>query len=325
MTAEFTRSFIVEESESRDRLDHFLERRIAGLSRGRIRSAILRGEVTVDGEHRESGRKLRPGQQIVVAFESAPLLTMAPEDIPLSVIHEDDELLVVNKPAGMYAHPTHRVHSGTLLNAAAWHLNLGSPLVTIKPLLVHRLDRATSGLLVMSKTLKAHAFVAKQWMERRVEKAYVALLSGRLAEVEGIIDAPIGSSREHHPGFRVMQEGRPAQTRYREVERIGPWALVEMEPLTGRTNQLRIHAAFGGAAIAGDDLHGQPELEVFRAANPGVEEPGRLFLHAARLRFEHPMTRKPLELVAPLPPELDEFLRVVRTIDREEGPRIRRI
>ena len=313
MTAEFTRSFIVEESESRDRLDHFLEHRIAGLSRGRIRSAILRGEVTVDGEPRDSGRKLIPGQQIVVAFDREPLLTMTPEDIPLSIVHEDDALLVVNKPAGMYAHPTHRVHAGTLLNAAAWHLNATNPSVTIKPLLVHRLDRATSGLLVMSKTLKAHAFVAKQWMERRVGKAYVALLCGHLPEDEGIIDAPIGSSRDHHPGFRVMPDGRHAQTRYREIERIGPWSLVEMEPLTGRTNQLRIHAAYAGAAIAGDDLHGQPELEVFRERNPEAVQPDRLFLHAAFLRFQHPVTRELLELEAPLPSELEAFACGLRT------------
>ncbi|MBK6426516.1 MAG: RluA family pseudouridine synthase [Blastocatellia bacterium] len=312
MTAEFTRSFIVDESESRDRLDYFLERRIVGLSRGRIRSAILRGEVTVDGESRDSGRKLRPGQQIVVAFDREPPLTMTPEDIPLSIVHEDDALLVVNKPAGMYAHPTHRIHAGTLLNAAAWHLNATNPSVTIKPLLVHRLDRATSGLLVMSKTLKAHAFVAKQWMERRVEKGYIALLCGRLPESEGIIDAPIGSSRDHHPGFRVMPDGRPAQSRYRELERIGPWTLADMEPLTGRTNQLRIHAAFAGAAVAGDDLHGQPELEIFREANPGADQPERLFLHAARLRFQHPVTREHLGLEAPLPVELEAFLAAIR-------------
>lgn len=312
MTAEFTRSFIVDESESRDRLDHFLERRIVGLSRGRIRSAILRGEVTVDGEHRESGRKLIPGQRIDVAFPNEPLLTMTPEDIPISIIHEDEALLVVDKPSGMFVHPTHRVHSGTLLNAAAWHLNLGNPSMAVKPLLVHRLDKATSGLLVMSKTLRAHAYVAKLWMERRVEKKYVALVAGRFPEAEGVIDAPIGSSRELHPGFRVMAEGRPARTRYRELERIGPWTLVEMEPLTGRTNQLRIHAAHAGAAIAGDDLHGQPELAAFRAEHPGLIEPERLFLHAARLCFEDPTKREPLVLEAPLPVELVEFLRRIR-------------
>ncbi|MCC6744122.1 MAG: RluA family pseudouridine synthase [Acidobacteria bacterium] len=312
MTAEFTRSFIVEESESRVRLDHFLEQRIVGLSRGRIRSAILRGEVTVDGQHRESGRRLLPGQHIEVAIARTPPLTMIPEEIPLSIVHEDDDLLVVDKPSGMFVHPTHRVHAGTLLNAAAWHLNHGNPSMTVKPLLVHRLDRATSGLLVMSKTATAHARVAKLWMERRVEKRYIGLVAGRFAESEGVIDAPIGSSREQHPGFRVMADGRPALTKFREIERLDPWTLVEMEPLTGRTNQLRIHAAHAGAALAGDDLHGQAELAAFRAAHPAIEEPSRLFLHASMLRFQHPATRVELELHAGLPEELEAFLDIQR-------------
>lgn len=312
MTAEFTRTFTVEESESRERLDHFLERRIVGFSRGRIRTVIQRGHVTVDGDVRESGRRLRPGQTVVVTLDREPLLTMTPEDIPLSIIHEDDALLVVDKPAGMFAHPTHRVHSGTLLNAAAWHLNRDRASMAVKPLLVHRLDRATSGLLVISKTLEAHGTLARLWMERRVTKRYVALVAGRLPESTGLIDAPIGGSRDHHPGFRVMDSGRPAQTRYTEIQRIGAFTLVELEPLTGRTNQLRIHAAYVGAAIAGDDLHGQPEIAAFRGANPKAPWPDRLFLHAAGLAFEHPLTRTPLALEAPLPAELRAFLETVR-------------
>jgi 23S rRNA pseudouridine1911/1915/1917 synthase len=309
---QYERSFVVSDEEARERLDRFVELRLPAVSRGRIRAAIVAGSVTVDGEVRESGRRLRPGQVVEIRLAAPFVETMQPEAIPITVLYEDDGFLVVDKPAEMFAHPTHRVHSGTLLNAVAHHLNDGSPAREhVKPLLVHRLDRATSGLLVISKLPRVHTALSKAWSERRVEKRYVALVCGSLPDVAGVVDAPIGGSRDHSPGFRVMADGRPAQTRYRVVEERGPYALVELEPLTGRTNQLRIHMDHAGAPIAGDDLHGQPSIARFREVNPDAPYPARLFLHASRLAFEHPVTREPFVIDAPLPADLDAFLRAL--------------
>lgn len=305
----FERLYTVEEVDARERLDRFLERRLDGVSRGRIRTAILAGEVTVNGVQRESGRRLRAGDRVTLAMGSEPVRALRPEAIPLSVLFEDEELLVVDKPAEMFAHPTSRVHSGTLLNAAIHHVaQTAPPGAHVRPLLVHRLDRATSGALVLSKTPRAHNRLARAWNERRVAKRYVALACGRMPEGSGLVDAPIGGSREHTPGFRVMEGGRPAQTRYRELGRYGPFALLELEPLTGRTNQLRIHCAHAGAPIAGDDLHGLPEIAAFERLHPAAPAPGRLFLHAAGLQFRHPSTNAPLRIESPLPRELEAFL-----------------
>ena len=300
----YERSFTVEEVEARERLDHFLERRLEGVSRGHIRRAILEGAVTINGEHRESGRRLRAGDRIEVRLDEAPRLVLVPEAIPLRVLFEDAHMLAVDKPSGMFAHPTSRVHSGTLLNAALYHTRHDSRERGARPLLVHRLDRATSGVLVLSKTPRAQQRLAKTWHDRRVRKRYLALVCGAMPAPEGTIDAPIGGTRDRTPGFRVMESGRPAQTHFRTLAIYGPFTLVELEPLTGRTNQLRIHTAHVGAPIAGDDLHGQPELDAFRRLHPEAVMPDRLFLHAAALELEHPDSGEPLTIEAPLPAEL---------------------
>jgi 23S rRNA pseudouridine1911/1915/1917 synthase len=310
--AEYYKAFRVGPEDARERLDRFVERLIPGLSRGRIRGAIVAGAITIDGATRESGRRLYEGQLVEVRLPRAPIEAMTPEPIPIDVVFEDDGFLVVNKPAEMFAHPTYRVFSGTLLNAVAYHVNRDtSDRDRIRPLLVHRLDRATSGLIVVSKSPLAHKLLAAAWMERRVEKRYVALLCGRLPEAEGFIDAPIGSTRERMPGYGVLAGGRPARTRYRMLGEHGPYTLAELEPLTGRTNQLRIHADYAGAPIAGDDLHGLGAIERFRAHHPDTPYPERLFLHAAALGFEHPFTRERLALQAPLPMELAAFVRAL--------------
>ena len=314
----YVRTFTVGETPRRVRLDRFLEAQLPDVSRGLIRRAINRGEVTIDGEVRETGRLLLAGQTVEIRMAEEPVAAMAPEDLPISVVHEDDAIIVVDKAAGMYVHPTHRVHGGTVLNAVAFHLAVDGRQV-VRPLLVHRLDRATSGLLVISKTPRAHNVLARAWHDRKVKKIYLALVCGRLApsgetglSPSGIIDAPIGGARDRHPGFAVDPAGRSARTRFSLVDELGPQALYELEPLTGRTNQLRIHCAHAGGAIAGDDLHGQPELEVFHAAHPEVPKPSRLLLHAWRLEFDHPVTGDPVALEALIPSELATYLKSAR-------------
>jgi len=294
------------------RLDRFVESRMPSVSRGRIRRAILGGEVRVNGVLRESGRKLATGD--VVEFRAlAPVIeSMAEERIALPVLYEDDELLVVDKPSGMLAHPTSRVHSGTLANAVAWYVNRErAESRRIRPMLVHRLDQATSGILVVSKSVDAHAQLASAFGEKRVVKQYVALVCGRFEADEGTIDAPIGGSRDRMPGFAVDPAGRPAQTYYRTMRDCGRYTLMELRPLTGRTNQLRIHCDHAGAPIAGDDLHGLDRIRVFRDSFPEVPFPSRLFLHAAALEFPHPTTGEVIRVEAPLPTELASFLELL--------------
>jgi 23S rRNA pseudouridine1911/1915/1917 synthase len=316
-TGEYYRSYRVGPEDVRERLDRFVEQRIPGLSRGRIRGAIAAGEITIDGNVRESGRRLRDGQLVEVRMLRAPIEAMTPEPIPIDVVYEDEGFLVVNKPAEMFAHPTYRVFSGTLLNAVAWHVNRETAeRERIRPLLVHRLDRATSGLIVVSKRPLAHKLLAAAWMERRVEKRYTALLCGHLESDEGTIDAPIGSTKERMPGYGVLEGGRAARTRYTVREHVGPYTLVDLEPLTGRTNQLRIHADHAGTPIAGDDLHGLPRLAAFRERYPDVSYPTRLFLHASALAFAHPFTKERVALEAPLPTELRDFVTNLRASAR---------
>jgi 23S rRNA pseudouridine1911/1915/1917 synthase len=306
----YEKTFTVSDVEGRERLDHFLSRRMPGVSLFRLREAIRAGEITINGESRESGRRVRIGDRVDVRMAEEPVNAMLPEPIPIRVVYEDGAIVVVDKPAGMLAHPTSRVHSGTMLNAVAYHLNreVAEPGHYIRPKLVHRLDRATSGLLVISKTARAHNVLARAWNERKVEKRYVALVCGRFPEEFGLIDAPIGGARDRFPGFGVDEMGRPAQTRYRVIEHYGPFTLVELEPLTGRTNQLRIHAAHVGSPIAGEDLHGLPGVAAFSALHPTVRQPERLFLHASRLCFTHPESREWTTLECRLPPELTAYL-----------------
>jgi 23S rRNA pseudouridine1911/1915/1917 synthase len=303
----FEATFTVEDGDARERLDRFLERRLEGVSRGRLRRAIASGEITINGESRDSGRRLRAGDVVVVRTATDLVRAMRPEAIPLSVLFEDESMLVVDKPAGMFAHPTSRVHSGTLLNAALFHVADRGEVMS-RPLLVHRLDRATSGVLVLSKTARAHATLARAWHDREVEKRYVAVLCGALEASRGTIDAPIGGSRDHHPGFRVMEGGRHARTRYAVLGELDPFSFVELEPITGRTNQLRIHAAHAGAAIAGDDLHGQPELRAFYESHPRAPRAVRLCLHASSLAFRHPVSSELLRIDAPVPDEIATFV-----------------
>jgi 23S rRNA pseudouridine1911/1915/1917 synthase len=292
----FVRRFVV--GDDQPRLDRFLERELEGVSRLRIRYAIRDGRVTINGEHRTAGRRLRGGDLIEVRLPEEPVVAMRPEPLPLTVIYEDDDLLVVDKPAGMLVHPTARVHSGTLLNAVAHYLaSRGGP---ERPTLVHRLDRATSGVLVVARSRRAHALLAHDFHERRVEKTYLALVCG-VVEGEGCIDVPIGHDQFATPRYSVRSDGRPAQSYYRGVSKVGPYSLVELVPVTGRTNQLRIHMAWLGAPIAGDELHGGGRLAEFRRHNPGVPAPRRLLLHALRLRLTHPSTGELVEFEAPLP------------------------
>lgn len=265
--------------EGRVRLDEYLAARIPALSRMRLRQMLDQGEVRVNGAVCPAGCRLAVGDAVTLALDPASITAMTPEPIPLLVYHEDTALIVVEKPAGMVVHPAGRHRSGTLANALAHHFNVvGRADPPIRPGLAHRLDRATSGLMVVAKTQAALSRLTVTFQRKQVEKGYLALVHGDPGAETGEWSAPIGQDPEAHPRWGIRPEGRAALTRFRRLAGRNDRTLLELEPVTGRTNQLRLHAAHFGCPIVGDELFG-------RGPEPGVT---RLHLHAARLAFPHP-------------------------------------
>ena len=267
-----------------------------------IAGLLARGACRVNGAAAHAGRRLSAGDLVEVESEGDVPNSMTPEPLPLEVVYEDEQIVVVVKAAGVLVHPTLGVKRGTLANALAYHLNRklidenGAvenpvPATFIRPGIVHRLDRDTSGLLVVAKTQGALSRLTQHFQRRLVEKRYAAVVGGLLKDDELNVSAPIGRVEDARPPWGVLESGKPAETRLRVVERGARRTLVELEPLTGRTNQLRIHCAHLGHPIVGDAAYaGEPHE--------------RLCLHAARLAFRHPATNELVEFVSPPPPEL---------------------
>lgn len=295
--------FTVAPAEDQERLDHVLARRVPHLSRMRLRQALDAAGVRVNGSPQPAGWRVRAGDVVQAEFPEDAVSAMTPEPIPLTILHEDEALIVVDKPAGMVVHPAGRYRSGTLANALAHHFNVaGAADPPIRPGMVHRLDRATSGLMVVAKTQAALSRLTIEFQQKRVEKRYAALVHGAVSPDGGDWSAPIGADPEATPKWGIRPEGRPAHTRYSVRERLPGYTLLDLEPVTGRTNQLRLHCAHFGHPIAGDDLFGQgPEPDL-----------GRLFLHARLLAFRHPASGKEMHLESDLPPELTQFLYSLR-------------
>jgi 23S rRNA pseudouridine1911/1915/1917 synthase len=291
-------SFEFEAGADKPRVDEFVATRLPKISLTRIRRLIAEGDVLVNGEKSLKGARLQPGDRVTVRIFSAEKSSATPEPIPIEILFEDEHIIVVNKPVGLLAHPSNTEKSGTLTNALAYHFwqTAGEP---IRPGIVHRLDRNTSGVMVIAKTARAHRTLSKHFRERWVKKFYLALVSGRVEKDSGEIDAPIGSDPKVWPHWRVLQAsegGKPAQTVYRVKRRFAAHTLVELEPLTGRTHQLRIHCDLIGHPIVGDPTYAS-------TVDPVTTE-HRLkhhMLHAARLTFRHPATSKEMNLEAPMP------------------------
>ncbi len=285
-----------------ERLDVFVARRLPELTRSRVRRLIDEGLVTVDGRlPAKAGVKLEVGQPVQVTLPVPQPIDLKPEPIPLRIVYEDDDLLVVDKPAGLPVHPSAGHAQHTLVNAVLAHCpglsGLGGE---GRPGIVHRLDKDTSGLIIVAKNDAAHVSLARQLKERRVEKTYLALVEGRLRPVEGVIEAPVGRHPRDRKRMAVVERGREARTRYRVLREVDGRSLVEVRPETGRTHQIRVHFAAIGHPLAGDPLYGRG------SARPRSLK--RQFLHAQRLAFAHPRTGERLELEAPLADDLAETL-----------------
>lgn len=283
-------TFEVEESFHNARLEDFLLVKFPTLSKMYLRGIINQGDCLVGGLQKDRGFKLRTGNTIEIELDLSALTSMLPEDIPLDIIFEDEQIIVINKFAEMLVHPTKGVKSGTLLNALTHYLNYKyekKPIDFIRPGLIHRLDKKTSGLIVISKTQHALSNLSKHFQRRIVEKKYFARVAGVVKEDDGIIQAPIGKIDEERV-WLITDEGKHAESEFKVIERFSDSTLLEMKPITGRTNQLRLHTQHIGHPIIGDNLYG------------GREFP-RLCLHAYKLSFWHPDGGQYLEFETELP------------------------
>ena len=328
-----TQTFEVPAEARGQRLDQFLVANLEEVSRARVQLLIDQDGVRVDDRAQKASFKLRGGESIAVTGEARPEpLKAQAEDIPLDVIFEDENLAVVNKPAGMMVHAgagaTDDERSrGTLVNALLFRFQkLSSTGGDLRPGIVHRLDKETSGLIVVAKNDRTHLKLAKMFSDRKMKKCYIALVEGRLERDRGTIDAPIGRDiqRRTRMSTRVSEEtARHAVSHYTVLKRLetrfGPFTLVEVRIETGRTHQIRVHMSSIGNPVVGDTLYGAagqlteqtpPGSPAARRRNFPLERImiGRNFLHAARLEFTHPITNKPMELEAPLPELLTEIL-----------------
>ena len=316
------------------RLDHFIATQLEGVSRSRVQLLLDQGDVLVNGTQAKPSLKLRGGEQIVITGEPRPApLRATPQDIPLDVVFEDKHFAVVNKPAGMMVHAgagetEDARNKNTLVNALLFRFKaLSSTGGDLRPGIVHRLDKETSGLIVVAKNDAAHSKLADLFSSRQIRKTYIALVHGRVEREKGSITAAVSRDplRRTRMTTRPAENSRTAISHYEVVQRVdtrfGKFTLVRVRIETGRTHQIRVHMASIGHPVVGDTLYGahgqltdQAALQASSSrANRRKNAPerlklGRNFLHAARLEFTHPFTGKPLELEAPLPPELTAFL-----------------
>jgi 23S rRNA pseudouridine1911/1915/1917 synthase len=307
-------SFSIPEESAGERLDVFLAKQLDGWSRSRLQRLIDGEDVLVNGSATKSSYKLRPNDRVDAELSALPLTQFQPEDIPIDVVYEDDELIVVNKPAGMVVHPAAGFDSGTLANALAFHFQkLSTVGGEARPGIVHRLDKDTSGLLVAAKTETAHEHLSDQFRAREVLKSYVALVHGQIEKDRSEIDQPIARDPRHRTRMAVVRGGRSALTLYRVRERFDRFTLLDVELKTGRTHQIRVHLAWLKHPVVGDATYGSGRDKT--VANPIVRslvaKLGRQFLHAEKLAFRHPRTNERLKFAAPLPSDLLELLSVI--------------
>ncbi len=286
-------------AQSGERLDRYLARTLPALSRSRIQQLIRAGLVTVDDKPTKPGMLVEAGMQVTLRIPPPPsVMPLVAQPFPLDIVYEDDALLVIAKPAGLVVHPGAGHVDGTLVNALLAHCPTLASDASHRPGIVHRLDRDTSGLLIVAKTVQALEHLRAQFKQHRVQKRYLALVHGRPPTLQGIIEAPVGRDPHHRQRMAVLSGGRMARTAYQQLAALGDYTLLRVSPETGRTHQIRVHLAWLGIPVAGDRLYGRRREQVPMP---------RQFLHAWQLAFEHPSGMH-LSLKAPLPADLRAVL-----------------
>lgn len=295
------------------RLDRFLAEQLPELSRTRIQSLVDEGRVRVDGISRKPSHRVESGEKVFLEIPAPPPPGVEPEAIPLEILYEDEALAIVNKPAGMVVHPGAGLSHGTLVAALLARFGsgglstVGGPL---RPGIVHRLDKDTSGALIVARTDVAHKKLVEGFSERRIEKTYVALLHGNVKSDSGRIELPVARDLRRRTRMTARRrEGREARTDWLVRLRARAFTLVQAGLHTGRTHQIRVHFSAIGCPVVGDTLYGAPRAE--RIGQEMLPPLGRNFLHAARIAFDHPITEKHLDITAALPQALVEYLQLV--------------
>jgi len=284
------------------RLDRYVAERCPQLTRTQAHKLIADGYITVNDRVAKAGAKLHVGDRVNVTLPPPPPSPLSPEAIPLNIIYEDNDLLVLDKPAGLPIHPAPGHYSHTLVNAILSYLpHLPESGDSLRPGIVHRLDKDVSGVMVVAKNSVAQAKLINQFKSRTVVKAYLALVKGHLTPDEGVIEAPIGRDPRHRKRMAVVAEGKEARTQYSVIKYVGDYTLVEVRPETGRTHQIRVHLSAIGYPVVGDSVYG--------VKSPYLSRP---FLHACRLGFKLPSSGEYKEFTSNLPPDLEQALETLR-------------
>ena len=311
MTAGRRLELVVPASTAGVRLDRFLAESADVGTRSQAKRLVDAGRVLVDGVARKSAHALAAGARVVVVLDVPLPTTVEPEDLPLVVLYEDAHLLAIDKPPGMVVHPAPGARRGTLVNALAYRLGaLAGVGPADRPGIVHRLDRDTSGVLLVARTAAVLEALARQFRERAVQKRYLAIVRGRVAKASGTVDRPIGRHPRERKRMSVHgQRARTAVTRWQVVERFAGTTLVRLAPETGRTHQLRVHLAAIGHPVLGDRVYGRRRASRVAA---GTLECARQALHAEELRFVHPVSGETVVVRAPLPADLEDVLARLR-------------
>ena len=283
------------------RLDKYVSERYPQLSRTQTQKLISDGHIKVNDHLAKAGLKLNVGDRLTISLPSATPASLTPEEIPLNIIYEDKDLLVIDKPTGLSVHPAPGHPNHTLVNAILSHLSsLPDTGDWQRPGIVHRLDKDTSGVMLVAKSSTAYLKLTNQFKARSVVKAYLVLVKGHLTPQDGIVEAPIGRNRLHRERMTVVPEGagREARTEYHVVEYINDYTLLEVRPETGRTHQIRVHLAAIGYPVVGDKVYGVKSAYL-----------SRQFVHASSLGFRLPSTGEYVEFTSPLPPDLAQALK----------------
>lgn len=287
------------------RLDKFLTEELTGVSRSQLQSWVKDGHVMVNGSPSKVNYKVKLEDQITVSIPEVVELEITPEDIPLDIYYEDADVIMINKPKGMVVHPAAGHFSGTLVNALMYHCkdSLSGINGVARPGIVHRIDKDTSGLLMVAKNNEAHKNLVEQLQSKTVTRKYIALVHGEIPHEKGTIDAPIGRDPQDRQKMTVIDENaREAVTHFNVLERLGEYTLIECILETGRTHQIRVHMKYIGFPLVGDPKYGQRKtLDI-----------GGQALHAAVLGFKHPRTNEYIERTAPLPESYQNLLEKLR-------------
>lgn len=309
-----TLSFQVNEADAGARLDAYLAAHVAGWSRARLQRLIEAGDVLVNSKLAKGSYKVAAKDEIDVELTPAPASNFTPENIPLDIVFEDAHVIVVNKPAGLVVHPAAGVYSGTLANALAYHFQQLSKAGSMRPGIVHRLDKDTSGLLVVAKTESGHENLADQFRAREVFKSYIALVYGVVKQESGRIEQPIARDPRNRTRMAVVAGGRGALSLFKIRRRYDSFTLLDVELKTGRTHQIRVHLSWLKHPVVADELYsGGRENNLDVRLRALIRKLNRQFLHAEQLGFRHPQTGEQMRFTAPLPAELTHFLDQLET------------